>query len=332
VRQNENHIDDLIGKYLSREASAEEIQFVEDWVAESDSNKKYFVHLKLIFARAASVKEAQQFDADAAWLKVKAKLHTPQAKTVAFTPQFNISLYWKVAASILIVFGLSYLTYQTFTPASVIEVVADSKTESDTLPDGSSVFLNKETKLAYEFDPKEKTHIVKLKGEAYFNINKKKTEDKFIIRVDELFIKDIGTSFNVKAYPESNTVEVVVEEGEVMFYTDADSGVYLKAGGKGVYDKTTKKFSVDEPEANTTAYKTKFFIFSDTNLSTVVETVNQVYDKKIKIPDNLKNCRLTASFNNEGMDEIAAVIAETFSLDLKTSGGELILEGPGCGE
>jgi ferric-dicitrate binding protein FerR (iron transport regulator) len=209
--------------------------------------------------------------------------------------------------------------------------VANNKTEADTLPDGSNVFLNKETKLAYEFDKKKKSHVVKLKGEAYFNINNK-DDHEFIIQVDEVLIKDIGTSFNVKAYPASNTVEVVVEEGEVMFYTHTDSGVYLKAGGKGIYDKITHKFSVDEPDANVTAYKTKFFIFNDSDLRTIVSTLNGVYDQKIKVNENLQNCRLTVTFNNESTEEIASVIAETLGLSIKASEQELLLEGSGCGE
>ncbi len=32
-------------------------------------------------------------------------------------------------------------------------------------------FLNRETKLTYAYDKKKKTHTVKLKGEAYFNIH-----------------------------------------------------------------------------------------------------------------------------------------------------------------
>ena len=128
-----------------------------------------------------------------------------------------------------------------------MEMVAQKETKSDTLPDGSGVFLNKKTELAYTYDKKEKSHVVKLKGEAYFNIQHE--DDKnFIIDAEGVFIRDIGTSFNVKAYPEDNTVEVVVEEGKVMFYTDTDTGIYLSAKGKGIYNKATKEFTIEQPE------------------------------------------------------------------------------------
>ena len=113
-----------------------------------------------------------------------------------------------------------FFAYQMITGSrnKSMEVVSQKETKSDTLPDGSGVFLNKKTELAYTFDKKEKSHVVKLKGEAYFNIQHE-NDKNFIIDAAGVFIRDIGTSFNVKAYPEDNTVEVVVEEGKVMFYT-----------------------------------------------------------------------------------------------------------------
>lgn len=329
----DNHIDDLIGKYLSGEATPEEIHSVKTWVSASEGNEKYFDQIKMIFTRAATV-EVQLFNTDAAWNNVKEKLQKKQTKTVQLTPEHKgYGLLLRIAASIIIILSIGFFTYQKFNKSStdLIEVIAKNKTEADTFPDGSGVFLNKETKLLYSFNKKKNTHVVNMKGEAYFNI-KHHDDKKFIVTIDDVFIKDIGTSFNVKAYPESNTIEVVVEEGEVMFYTEKDSGVYLKANGKGIYNKLTKKFTVEQAQANVTAYKTKFFIFTDTDLLTVVKTINEVYNQKISISPNLYPCRLTATFNNESIDEIASVIAETLALTVKKSDQQISLEGSGCVE
>jgi transmembrane sensor len=327
-----HHIDELIGKYLAHETSREESALVESWIAQREDNRIYFQQLKTIFDRASAVKESQQFDTDAAWNKVRSKLqHRKEATTIPMPPPASgFSLFWKIAASIIVLLGVGFFAYQIQQSSSqTIEVVADKKSAADTLPDGSGVFLNKETVLAYTYDKKKKEHEVKLQGEAYFNIHHDK-DKTFIVKAGDVLIKDIGTSFNVKAYPESNTIEVAVEEGEVMFYTENDSGVYLRAGGKGVYHKTTKTFSLAEAEPNVTAYKTKFFIFSGTDLGTVVNSLNDVYDTKIIIDKNLNNCRLNVSFNNENIEEIANVIAETLGLTVKMSNREIVLEGKGC--
>ena len=273
------------------------------------------------------MKEWQEFDTDAAWNKLKSKIQSPDGKVI---PLRSSSPYpfLKIAASILIVMGVGFFLYK-LQKTNPVEVVSKKEVVSDTLPDGSGVVLNKQTNLTYAYDKAKKTHVVKLKGEAYFSI-KHEDDKKFIIETEGLYIRDIGTSFNVKSYPESNTVEVVVMEGEVVFFTENNPGIHLKANGKGTYNKTTKTFSIDQPENNTLAYKTKFFSFSNTDLEAVVKTLNEVYETKISIPDHLRKCPLTVSFNDEDIQEIAAVIAETLGLTATDNGTEIRLEGAGC--
>ena len=321
-----NDIDELIGKYLAGEATSEEMLIVDSWRRANEDNQRYFNQLKMIFDRASNVKNTIDVDEDAAWNKVKAKLsHGSDEKVVPLYPQGS-NLILKIAASILFLMTAGFFAYRYFTPDKMVEVVAEKKIVTDTLPDGSEVVLNKKTQLSYQFDNKKKAHTVKLKGEAYFNINHEEKKD-FIIDISGVYIKDIGTSFNVKAYPESNTIEVFVEEGEVMFYTDTDSGVLLNAGGKGVYDKITKKFSLDKPELNTTSYKTKVFVFNATTLGEVVDELNDVYEKKIIISDALRQCLITSDFENATIEEVADIIADIHQLTIKNTPSGILLEG-----
>ena len=333
MRYDTEHIDDLIGKYLSGEAEEEEIHFVESWAEKDSENRKYLQHCKLIFDETFAVKELQEFDEDAAWARMKSKLVvSPAHKVGSDHKQTDRNYYWMIAASVLVVLGIGFFAYKMMAPSSSrpIHLVAEAETKSDTLPDGSDVFMNKRTALTYTYDEKAKNHRVNLQGEAYFKIQHEE-EKTFIIEVSGVYIKDIGTAFNVKAYADSNTIEVYVEEGSVMFYTDTDSGVYLAAKGKAIYDKTSKTFTVEKAEENVLAYKTRTFIFNDTDLQSVMLALNNVYDKKIILDKNLYNCHLTVSFNDEDIDEIAAVIAETLGLQTTTSANEIRLEGPGCG-
>ncbi len=328
-----DHIEDLIASYLTGEASAEETAFVEEWTNRDERNRRYFEDLKLIFKRAASVPIAEPFDTDKAWEKLREKLsQKKQGRTLLFNPPSHYKLYWRIAAGILVLLTVGIFTYNYFKerPAESLELVAGQNTEADTLPDGSAVFLNRRTKVEYSYNTKRHFHRAKLRGEAYFNINHNDGQT-FVVEADGTFIKDIGTSFNVKAYPDSSTVEVVVEEGEVMFYAEGNPGIYLRKNGKGIYNKITKTFTTAEPERNVTAYKTKFFSFSNDSLASVVETLNDVYDAKIRIGENLKGCRLTVSFNDEDIDEISNIIAETLGLTVSRSGDVIFLKGPGCG-
>jgi transmembrane sensor len=325
-----NDIDELLGKYLAKETSAEENSRVEKWLRQSEANQKYFDQLKLIFENAARVNDIPTFDTDQAWNSLKDKLKQNRGGKVVPLSTANSRSYWRVAAALLLVSAFAYFTYKLLEPATTsFKAQALKQVETDTLPDGSEVSLNKKTELAYTFNKKSKTHRVKLKGEAFFKIQHEEKKD-FIVDAEGVLIKDIGTSFNVKAYPESNTIEVDVQEGEVKFYSESAEGILLHAGEKGIYNKTSKTFSSDRIEPNVAAYKTKYFVYSNKDLGAVVDELNSIYDKKIVIADNLRKCRLTVTFNNESIEEIANVIAETLGMTLTIAGDQLQLEGSGC--
>lgn len=333
MQPDPNHIDDLIAIYLAGEATPDEILFVEAWRDESDENRRYFNQFKLIFEKAAVLSPGASFDTDRAWERMRSKLsgRDREVKTISLAPGYRTFL--RIAAAIVVLLTAGIVTYNYFrsgTPQPAEVLTSGKTTETDTLPDGSSVHLNRQTTIAYSFNPKKGAHVAKLVGEAYFNINHG-DEKTFIVEAEGTFIRDIGTSFNVKAYPDSSTIEVVVEEGEVMFYAEGNPGIYLKANGKGIYDKKTRTFTVGEPDPNITAYKTKFFIFNNHSLAAVVETLNSVYSKKIRIDDNLRACKLTVSFNDEEPLEIATIIAETLGLSVSDSANVIMLKGPGCG-
>lgn len=331
MKRSQEQIDELIGKYLAGEANGEEVAVVESWAQLSEENRFYLDQFKTIFQRSAAVKDLEEFDADAAWIKLKKSLSKKDAATVVPIRKTAIP-FWRIAASLTFIIGAGLLAYKLFQADQGHKPVVISTTNNtinDTLPDGSNVFLNKSTQIAYTFDKKNKQHKVNIKGEAYFNVEHDTTRS-FIIEIDGVYVRDIGTSFNVKAYPESRTIEVVVEKGEVMFYTDTDSGVYLKENGKGVFDKITRKFNIDQPEINALSYKTKSFNFSNATLEQVVAELNSVYPQHISIPAKLRGCHLTVSFNDESEEEIVAIIAETLGLKVNHVGEKYMLEGPGC--
>jgi ferric-dicitrate binding protein FerR (iron transport regulator) len=332
LENEQNDIDSLISKYLSKEATPEEADFVNSWISRSTENRRYFQQVSTLFEKAATVNEFAQFDTDAAWIKVRSKLKNNSTGKLRSFPPDKPSFAWvyRIAAGIILFIGIGlYYFVNQVTPSKPVEVIAKQSAITDTLPDGSAVVLNKKTTLKYAFDKKKKIHEVNLNGEAYFNVRHEDDED-FLIEANGVFIRDIGTSFNVKAYPESDIIEVVVEEGEVVFYTKDNPGIHLQASGKGVYNRKTNKFTIEQPEPNVLAYKTRFFVFSGTSLKEVASELNSVYDAKIIVPEHLRNCQVTVSFHDETLEEIAAIIAETLNLTTKVSGKFIEFEGPAC--
>jgi len=324
-------MDDLIGKVLAGEATAQEQEQVLRWRKESEANEKYFNQLHQIFDHAGANAVQVEFDADEAWNKVKGQLTKRDGKIIPIsrTPYFTPL---RIAATVFLVIGLCLVIYlKTAPPVQTLAVVSEITTRQDTLPDGSTAFLNKNTELNFEYSPREKTRKVNLKGEAYFTV-KHEEEKPFIIEADEILVRDIGTEFNLKAYPDKDTIEIVVTHGEVQFYTKDDPGLNLKAGEKAIYSKRTKEFyRIEKPDTNTLAYKTKVFSFNNTDLRSVVTLLNEVYNSKISLAsESLYACRLTANFKEDNPEIIVEVIAETMGLELTKKDDQFILSGKGC--
>src|SRR5699024_2281168 len=124
---------------------------------------------------------------------------------------------------------------------NTVTTKAGSKTKI-MLPDGTKVWLNADSKLTY---PNDFQHIPKrevtLVGEAYFKV-KHDAEHPFVIHTKGLTVRDIGTEFNLKAYPDDENSSLSLIEGSVSvsLINDKDKDLILKPGEKVVYHTTPK--------------------------------------------------------------------------------------------
>jgi ferric-dicitrate binding protein FerR (iron transport regulator) len=330
-----NDIDDLIGKVLCNEATPVEIREVEEWRKVSPENEKYYLDMQVIFSKAAGNRIKIDFDTDAAWRKVKDKLSKQTGgKVVVMTDAGRTN--WtalRIAAGIVLIITAGIFTWRWFNQSpQTLALVTDTKVVQDTLPDGSTAFLNKRSSIRYEYDVRKKTRKVTLKGEGFFDVVHEE-EKPFVIETDEALIRDLGTSFNIKSYPESDTIEVVVQTGVVQFYTLKNPGMTINAGETGYYSKREKSFSkIVKADTNVLSYKTRVFSFHNTDLKSVIDQINEVYDSRIVLASNeLADCRVNTVFRNEELDYIVDVLASTFSFTIeKNDKNEIILSGQGC--
>jgi transmembrane sensor len=340
LKNNNQHIitDELLTRYLAGEATEAEMAGIKEWIDSNESNKKRFEDLKLLWETSGSLSDAVVVDVEKAWKKVKSRIESeeqtadPKIKKISpFHPK-NMNYLLRVAAIFLVLSGSAYVifNYQSNdVKLAAIVLTTKENTLSDTLSDGTVIFLNKNSELTYDADFGNKHRNVFLKGEGYFNVNHTSI-NSFVVHTQHVVIRDIGTAFNVKAYNKEE-VEVVVETGSVMMKTTVDSTLLVQ-GNKATYNKTRSKIikSVNE-DLNTMAYRTKNIIFESTALSKVVELLNELYNTDIVVKsETLKNCKLTAVFKNESIDTILNVLEETFQLKVSRNEKTIDLEGAGC--
>lgn len=97
---------------------------------------------------------------------------------------------------------------------------AGSKTTIN-LPDGSVVVLNAHSRLTYNKEFGISSREIQLTGEAFFNIVKN-PDMPLVVHAGTVDIWVKGTTFNVKAYPEDETVEAALLTGVIEMVSQKD--------------------------------------------------------------------------------------------------------------
>lgn len=320
---NNQHIDELLAKYFAGEALPEEAMFIDDWRVASDENQFYFTNAQYIFNVKFKKVDEQKLFAEIVKKSNINLTHEPK--------RFGIGLSWLKVAALFLFVSLGVLVYFKLSksePDVVIATTAESQTK--TLADGTKVTLNSQATLTLIGGYNKKQRKLKLSGEAFFEV-KHNDELPFVIDAGGVEIKDIGTAFNVKALPQSDSVVVFVTEGIVELNTETES-LTIHANQSALYTRSTKSLiQLNHVDANVLSYKTKAFSFKAALVKDVVASINAVYGNVIVLSNQqLGNCLITVDFNNESPEVMAMIIAETLGLTYQKTNGVFVLSGQSC--
>lgn len=322
------HIDELIAKHLAKETSAAEKDFINKWIASSETNNSYYSEMKMIYEIADKQTLQDKINIDIAWNKFSEKLPEPANKRTIFK-KLIATLYGK-AALFICLFGLGYLIYSQFGyhEKEIVFSSSTSASRNDTLSDKTFVSLYPNSSIRYSSSFNISNRNLKLTGEAYFKVQHN-AELPFIINTGKVFIKDIGTAFTVKALPSDSTVMVTVTEGKVIFYSSQNSGMTLLKNETGIYNLISETFRKKDDSFN--AETTQTLSFESTSLQLVIDTLNKVYHEHIVLScKNLESLELTASFKEKTATPIVETIAETFGLSITRNNGTVLLNSRTC--
>jgi len=111
-----------------------------------------------------------------------------------------------------------------------------------TLPDGSRVFMNENSRLAVSADwAKDQTRKVRLEGEAYFKVEEKihrGSKVKFVVSTNSLDVEVVGTAFDVNAA--NQKTQVYLNSGKVQLRIHGKQGSIDMSPGEMVeYNAST---------------------------------------------------------------------------------------------
>ena len=197
------------------------------------------------------------------------------------------------------------------------------------LSDGTKVHLNAMSSLKFPVQFSGKTREVKLTGEAYFEV-KKDAKHPFIVNVLGTKVEVLGTSFNVKAYTEDESVVTTLVEGSVKVQSSGFMAepMLLEPGQQAVANEKTG--SMDMREVNValfTSWRQGVFLFKNQRLEDIMIELARWYDLKVFYTNpSVKEFRFGGHFNRTSeISSIMEMFELTHKVDARINGGTIVI-------
>ena len=350
----------ILYKFFEGSATNQEIGQIREWVELSSENRR-----ELFGAR-------KEFDA----LLLLADTGMYETKQEKQIPIHRVHETWTIrlqiphiAAMLAVVFTLGVLARSYFITEKKVEtawyeIQAPLGAKSQVrLIDGTKVWLNAGSKLQYSTLFGQQNREVNLVGEGYFEVAKNKAIP-FEVKTSDLTVRALGTSFNVKAYPNEATIETILVEGEVEILqktkttgADKNQTVLLKPQQRLTLKKNTHEMLVETnipekeqtvepvkiPQKKATAptvktvkttvdlmshtsWKDKRWRIESENLGSFATKLERRYNVKISFQDkDLPKYSFNGTFEDEPIEEVLRALALAAPINFSLKGNEVIL-------
>ena len=328
---DESRFTHLLDKYLQGKCTPEEVSLLHR------------------FYDSFQEEEALEDDPDAfdRWLR-KEKIHKNIARAIAQKDRQRYEelrrkdlrnrLTWKMAASALLIIGMGWGSYRLYEDMSAPKIAwiekSTRKGQKATikLTDGTTVYLNVDSKLSFPKHFTQDKREVVLEGEAFFEVAKN-AKRPFIVKSGDLTTTVLGTSFNIKAF-EAEPLQVTVASGKVKVRANsrnsASSEVYLDSHQQVFYNGYLTKQEVDIGPL--IAWKEKVLHFEEASLEEVVVVLERWFNVSITIEnEQLRHCKISGKYSDEKLMNIMESLEHILGIEYRMQDErKLIINGEKC--
>ena len=349
----EEKVKSLFIAYLEKQISEQDELILIHYIKENPDLLKEWIEIKRLWKISGSAEKFDDQVIENEWnlLQTRIRKSAPENEK-----QKNTLHFWlpKVAAAFILGAVITVAVLLSLTDVFNEELVyteistprgANSKL---TLPDGSVVFLNAGSSLKYSNQYGRKRRDVYLIGEAFFDVTSDKSKI-FVVQAADLFVRAYGTSFNVKSYPEEQTVEATLIEGSIgVIRIDMEKSktdeVMLKPNQRVVYYKKSQQTNivgnkpdyleekVQEKNEETgkltyliskgidtkpfTSWKEGILVINSETLESLAIKLERKYDMNIHFEsEELKKMKFTGTIENETIEQVMEAISIAAHID-----------------
>lgn len=340
---------ELLEKYLSNNCNEQELTLILTWFKDNGGTTECKELLQQIWEGNSDKASGDDVEYESLLHKIHHQINLMHSKELLQHGGHNIIRYNRrkhfinilrnIAALLLLpVLGFVFYTSVRYTPIWSDKISTSqaynevfSSVDAITkvaLPDGSQVWLNHSSSLQYPATFYGKSRIVQLKGEGFFDVAHN-SKIPFIVKVGDLQVVALGTTFNIMSYPEENKIETSLISGSVELLKSESIKkvsplIKMKPGEMAIYQKDNKKLIINSiNDDRYFSWKDGKLVFNAEPMGSVVKKLSRWYNVDIQIKDlELSELSLTATFIHETLPQVMDLIAYITPLNYTISNRE----------
>ena len=237
--------------------------------------------------------------------------------------------FWKYAAVLLVAIILTgSVISQSYT---VTEIAKRGSHLAVTLPDGSKVNLNADSRLTYKPYQWIISRNVELQGEAFFEVEKDSLRP-FRVEMGGLEIEVLGTSFDAIGYAADPARQVILKSGSVSISGEGLSRpVRLCPDQKFTQSVLQGEFSIEQVDArNYCQWFEERLVFYNMPLTDIMVNLERKYHVEIVLSPSLPaNKRLSLVVQHEPLEDIMEVISRLMPVRCQIDGDRVFVTNRG---
>lgn len=236
------------------------------------------------------------------WLSIEKSIDAKQNRFVKFSS-------WRVAVAASIVALL--VSYAIFYSSNIEYNTNIGEKMAITLPDGSLVNLNSESKLSYNSISWVFDRDVRMSGEAFFKVIK---GSKFSVKTDNGIVKVLGTSFNVISRRNNFMIDCYTGKVEI---DNAIEKVIISRGERVIQSKyLALQIELSNGELMSPLWLIDTYSYAKTKLVNVFEDISEQYGINISADSDINKLKLTGEWNNSmKLEDVLQIVCLPFNLE-----------------
>lgn len=192
------------------------------------------------------------------------------------------------------------------------------------LADGTDVWLNADSELTFPSAFVQNERIVKVRGEAYFEVAKD-LERPFIVEVDDTQVEALGTSFNINTHLHSGRTKTILIEGLIKVSSQGISKIVQPGFGSlsGAGHIHIERSDTDEA----LAWKDGYFYFDSKSLKEVLEEIARWYNVEVDMREADTNKKYRGGIKKtESIQVVCAVLSDLTGYGVSMKNNTLIVK------